>query len=129
MRWVHEDDHVLWLAPVAGFLASQAPDPEPLLAGFGPSLRRSPTWVAAAAAEHVAGFAQLTDPRSAEVASGGQAARSFPGEWHSVGTPERRLSQQGGAVGKEQQELWGALGSLSEADPKWSRLRGLRIHT
>ena len=57
MRWVHEDDHVPWLTPVAGFLASQAPDPEPLLAGFGPSLRRSPTWVAAAAAEHVAGFA------------------------------------------------------------------------
>ena len=84
---------------------------------------------AAVAAEHVAGSASLAASSSAEVASGGQVARSFPRAQPSVGTPERRPSHQGGAVGKEQPGLGGALESLSEADPKWSHLQELRIHT
>ena len=64
------DGHVTWPALLAGILASQAPDPERLFAGFGPSLRRSPTWVAAAAAEHVAGFC---------VAGGSQVGRGSLG--------------------------------------------------
>ena len=39
VRRVHDNDHVPWLTLVAGFLVPQAPDPGPLSADSGRSLR------------------------------------------------------------------------------------------
>ena len=39
VRWVHDNDHVPWLALVTGFLVPQALDPGPLSADSGQSLR------------------------------------------------------------------------------------------
>ena len=55
MRRVHENGHVPWLALVTGFLVSQAPDPGPLSADSGQSLRLNQTWAEAEAAEPVGG--------------------------------------------------------------------------
>ena len=39
VRWVHDNGHVPWLTRVAGFLVPQAPDPGPLSADSGQSLK------------------------------------------------------------------------------------------
>ena len=55
VRRVHDNDHVPWLTLVAGFLVPQAPDPGPLSAGSGQSLRLNQSWAEAEAAEPVSG--------------------------------------------------------------------------
>ena len=55
MRWVHENDHVPWIALVTGFLAPQAPDPGPLSADSGQSLRLNQSQAEAEAAEPIGG--------------------------------------------------------------------------
>ena len=53
VRRVHDNGHVPWLALVTGFLVPQAPNPGPLSADSGQSLRLNQSKAEAEAAEPV----------------------------------------------------------------------------